>query len=60
MQEPQYWELSPGQILEAGVPVTLAPGTSDGNLGDEVRAFADDRVHANGSRPGRVSERCGE
>lgn len=55
--------LSPGQILEAGVQMTLAPGMSDdGKLGDNIRTFGEDRIRASGSlpRPGRVSERRAE
>jgi hypothetical protein len=47
--------LSPGQIPGAGAQVTLAPGMSDEHFGDEFTAYADDRIRANGSRPGRVS-----
>lgn len=51
--------LLPGQIPEAGVQMTCAPDMSDGNS-DEFRAFSDDQIWEYGSRPGRVSERCGE
>jgi hypothetical protein len=61
---PWYWPraLSPGQISEVGVHMTLAPGMSeDGKLGDNIRTFREDQICASGSlpRPGRVSERRG-
>lgn len=65
--EPSNWllvttpvALSPGQFSEPGVQITLAPGISDGNFGDEFGAFASDQTHANVSRPGRVSVRLME
>jgi hypothetical protein len=66
-----YWEpwhsllatrptvLSPEQIPKTRVPIPLAPGSSDENLGDLFRAPADDQIRANGSTPGRVSEHRG-
>jgi hypothetical protein len=53
--------LSPWHISGASVQVTLTPGVSDEiheNPGDEFGGelgFADDRIWANGPRPGRVS-----
>jgi len=58
-----HWPLAttpPVPYPEAGVQMTLTPGMSDGNLGDETGAFSDDQFRANWSRPGRVSERRGE
>ena len=52
--------LSPGQMPEANAHMTLAPGISDGYLGNEGRAFADNQIFENGSRPGQVSERLRE
>jgi hypothetical protein len=48
--------ISPEQIPETSVPVTLPPRLCDENFGVEFRAFADDQIRANGSTPGRVSE----
>jgi hypothetical protein len=48
--------LSPEHIPETSVPMTLAPGLSDNDLEQDIRAFADDQIRANG---GRVSEHCG-
>ncbi|KAF8485160.1 hypothetical protein DFH94DRAFT_266055 [Russula ochroleuca] len=56
--DPSYWPLttrptvlSPEQISETSVPMTLAPGLSDENSGNEFRTFADDQIRANGGRP---------
>ncbi|KAF8485164.1 hypothetical protein DFH94DRAFT_266342 [Russula ochroleuca] len=45
---------SPEQISETSAQTSFVPGMSDGNLGDELRASADDQIHANGSTFGQL------
>ncbi|KAH9984003.1 hypothetical protein BJV77DRAFT_966436 [Russula vinacea] len=65
--DPSYWPLttrptvlSPEQIPETSIPMTLAPGLSDESLEDGFGAFADNQIRVNGGWPITDRDSLGE